>query len=110
MSHANNLFAVPANVRAFAHLDVGSIVAASGEWPVHKLLIPPEVVERVTRRAGRAHPFDTIDPAKTAFLVIDMQNFFMKPGFMGEVSLARVIVPNVGWQLRCASEAVMWSG
>jgi len=62
---------------------------------VHKLSIPSELVERVTKRAGRPHPFDTIDPAKTALLIIDMQNYFMKPGFMGEVPYARSIVPNV---------------
>ena len=62
---------------------------------MHKLSIPSELVERVTKRAGRPHPFDTIDPAKTALLIIDMQNYFMKPGFMGEVPHARSIVPNV---------------
>ena len=31
---------------------------------MHKLSIPPRVVERVTRRAGRPHPFDVIAPAK----------------------------------------------
>jgi ureidoacrylate peracid hydrolase len=62
---------------------------------VHKLSIPSELVERVTKRAGRPHPFDTIDPANTALLIIDMQNYFMKPGFMGEVPHARSIVPNV---------------
>jgi ureidoacrylate peracid hydrolase len=63
--------------------------------PVHRLSIPPELIERVTRRAGRPHPFDVIDPARTALLVIDMQNYFMKPGFLGEVPLAREIVPSV---------------
>ena len=62
---------------------------------MHKLSIPPQVVERVTRRAGRPHPFDVIAPAKTAFVVVDMQNYFMKPGFQGEVPMAREIVPNV---------------
>jgi ureidoacrylate peracid hydrolase len=62
---------------------------------MHKLSIPPQVVERVTRRAGRPHPFDLIVPAKTAFVVVDMQNYFMKQGFQGEVPMAREIVPNV---------------
>jgi ureidoacrylate peracid hydrolase len=70
-------------------------LAINGEPVVHKFSIPPELIERVTKRAGRPHPFDTIEPAKTAFLVVDMQNYFMKPGFMGEVSQARAIVPNV---------------
>jgi len=62
---------------------------------MHKLSIPPEVVERVIRRAGRAHPFDVIAPAKTAFVVVDMQNYFVKPGFQGEVPMARAIVPHI---------------
>jgi ureidoacrylate peracid hydrolase len=57
--------------------------------------IPAELTERVIKRAGRAHPFDVMEPAKTALIVIDMQNYFMKPGFMGEVPMARRIVPNV---------------
>ena len=36
-----------------------------------------------------------IEPAKTAFVVVDMQNYFMKPGFQGEVPKARAIVPAV---------------
>jgi ureidoacrylate peracid hydrolase len=62
---------------------------------MHELSIPPHVLERVIRRAGRAHPFDVIEPTKTALVVIDMQNYFMKPGFQGEVPMARKIVPTV---------------
>src|SRR5215471_266360 len=62
---------------------------------MHELKIPPQVVERVVQRAGRAHPFDVITPAKTAFAVVDMQNHFVKQGFPGEVPLARAIVPAI---------------
>jgi ureidoacrylate peracid hydrolase len=62
---------------------------------MHELSIPAHVLERVIRRAGRPHPFDVIEPAKTALVVIDMQNYFMKPGFQGEVPMARRIVPTV---------------
>lgn len=62
---------------------------------MHVFELPAEMVTRVTARAGRAHPFDTIAPARTALVVIDMQNYFMKPGFMGEVPMARAIVPAV---------------
>jgi len=62
---------------------------------MHELSIPAHVLERVIRRAGRPHPFDVIEPAKTALVVIDMQNYFMKPGFQGEVPMARKIVPTV---------------
>ena len=62
---------------------------------MHELSIPPQVVERVVRRAGRTHPFDVIAPAKTAFVVVDMQNHFVKQGFPGEVPMARAIVPAI---------------
>ena len=57
--------------------------------------LPADLVTRVTERAGRAHPFDVIEPAKCAFVVVDMQNYFMKPGLQGEVPKARAIVPSV---------------
>ena len=62
---------------------------------MHKLSIPADLVQRVIARAGRPHPFDVIEPAKTALVVVDMQNYFMKPGFQGEIAMARQIVPNV---------------
>ncbi len=62
---------------------------------MHKLSLPPDLTARVIERAGRAHPFDVLDASKTAFVVVDMQNYFMKPGFQGEVPMAREIVPHV---------------
>ena len=78
---------------------------------MHKLSIPPRVVERVTRRAGRPHPFDVIAPAKTAFVVVDMQNYFVAKGFPLEVPVARDIVPNINklaHALRAAGGTVVW--
>jgi len=62
---------------------------------MHTLSLPPDLIARVTARAGRAHPFDVIEPAKTAFVVIDMQNYFMHPDYQGAVPMAREIVPHV---------------
>ena len=39
---------------------------------MHELSIPANLVQRVTERAGRAHPFNVIEPAKTAFVVVDI--------------------------------------
>jgi nicotinamidase-related amidase len=61
---------------------------------MHKLAIPPHVAEMVLERVGRAHPYDAIDPAKTALLVVDMQNYFMHDDYQA-VPMARAIVPNV---------------
>ena len=62
---------------------------------MHKVQMSPEAIAKVTRRASRPHPYDTLDPRKTALVVIDMQNHFMAPGFMAETPTAREIVPNV---------------
>jgi ureidoacrylate peracid hydrolase len=59
---------------------------------MHKIAISQAVLARVTARIAKAHPFDMIDPRRTALLVIDMQNYFVKPGHQGEVPLAREIV------------------
>jgi ureidoacrylate peracid hydrolase len=45
------------------------------------------------RRVGRTHPFDKLEASKTAFVVIDMQNYYLKPGYLGDVPLAHDIVP-----------------
>jgi ureidoacrylate peracid hydrolase len=62
---------------------------------MHKIAISPAALDRMTERMGKLHPFDTIVSRKNALLVIDMQNYFVKPGALGEIPLARDIVPNV---------------
>jgi ureidoacrylate peracid hydrolase len=62
---------------------------------MHKIAIANAVTERLQSRLGKLHPFDAIDPAKTALVVIDMQNYFVKQGHQSEVPLAREIVPNI---------------
>ena len=62
---------------------------------MHKIAISPAALDRMTTRMGKLHPFDAIEPRKTAMLVIDMQNYFVKPGHQGEIPLAREIVPNI---------------
>ena len=78
---------------------------------MHPLSIPPDLIARVTARGGRPHPFDVIDPAKAAFVVIDMQNYFMLPDYPGEVPMARAIVPHVNRMAAAMREAgghVIW--
>lgn len=40
--------------------------------------MPQHVIDRVMEKRGRLNVFDSFDPKKTAFLVIDMQNFFVE--------------------------------
>src|SRR4051812_49701082 len=68
----------------------------SGSDSMHKLSIPKSVVDRVIAKRGREHVYDNLDPAKTALVVVDMQNAFMLPGVAHSlVPKAQEIVPNI---------------
>ena len=78
---------------------------------MHKIAISEAARNRMTARTGKAHPFDEIDPRKAALVVIDMQNYFCKPGHQGEVPASREIVPNInrlGADLRRRGGLVVW--
>ena len=78
---------------------------------MHKVEIPSWAVERALARRGRLHPFDDLDPARTALVVVDLQNGFMAPGQPAEVAQAREIVPNVNRLARAtrgAGGTVVW--
>jgi len=63
---------------------------------MHTLSIPQSVVDRVIERRGREHIYDNLDPAKTALVVVDMQNAFMLPGVAHALCpMAEKIVPNI---------------
>ena len=62
---------------------------------MHKINIPAYVDERSLQRRGRVNVFDSVDPARTAHVVVDLQNGFMAPGAASEIDIAREIVPNV---------------
>ena len=78
---------------------------------MHKIAISQSSLDRVQARLGKQHPFDMIDPRTTALLVIDMQNYFLKPGHQGEIASAREIVPNINklaTELRNRGGHVIW--
>jgi ureidoacrylate peracid hydrolase len=78
---------------------------------MHKFSMPEEVIARVVSRVGRTHPFDKLEASKTAFVIIDMQNYFLKPGYLGEVPPARDIVPQINKfaaDLRDRGAHVIW--
>ncbi len=78
---------------------------------MHKVSIRKHIVDRVMARRGDLHWFTRLDPAKTALLVIDMQNTFCMPGAPGEVPLARAIAPNINRlasRLRALAVPVIW--
>ena len=56
----------------------------------HEVKIPDYVIDRIMAKRGRLNVFDEFEADKTAFLVIDMQNFYV-----AEVDTAISIVPNI---------------
>lgn len=62
-------------------------------------MAPPEYstdfVERMIWRRGRLHPIETLHPARTALIVVDMQRVFMDEGALLECPAARAIVPTI---------------
>ena len=55
--------------------------------------MPQYVLDRVMSKRGRLHIFDALDPSRTAFAVIDMQNAFVKGKVKAETALA--IMPTI---------------
>jgi ureidoacrylate peracid hydrolase len=72
---------------------------------------PPWVIDRVMSRQGCLHPYPEFDARSTAFVVIDLQNYFTQPGYMGECAAARTIfgaVNKLANALRTAGGTVIW--
>lgn len=78
---------------------------------MHKVEIAQQAIDISMRRRGRLQPFATIEPRKTALLVVDMQTGFVAPGAVAEIPVAREIVPNINrlaGALREAGGTVVW--
>ena len=79
---------------------------------MHKLSIPQSVTDRVIARRGREHIFDDLNPAKTALVVVDMQNGFMVPEVgHAPCKMAHEIVPNINRlaeAVRATGGTVIW--
>ncbi len=78
---------------------------------MHSYAVPTSIRERVIRLQGKLHAADTINAARTALVVIDMQNHYVAEGFPNEAPVAREIVPNINRMaaaLRAAGGSVVW--
>jgi hypothetical protein len=49
---------------------------------------PQWLVDRVLARQGILHPYDVLDATRTAFVVVDLQNYYTQPGFQGQCAAA----------------------
>ncbi len=73
--------------------------------------IRQEIIDRVMARRGRLHLFDRLPPEKTALVIIDMQNTFLRPGAPVEVPRGRDIVAGINRltaRLRDIGVPVIW--
>lgn len=78
---------------------------------MHPFSLSEQTVARMVAKQGRAHTIEHVVPARTALIVVDMQNYFMAPGQQFETPTARAIVPNVNRlarALRDAGGSVVW--
>ena len=78
---------------------------------MHSVEIRQEIVDRVLARRSRYHLFDALNPAKSALVVIDMQNTFVQEGAPAEVAASRGICDNINLltrQLRELGVKVIW--
>ena len=63
---------------------------------MHQIHIPQNIVDRCIARRGRRYLYESLDPRRTALLVIDMQNCFVVPGLSPvEVPGVAAIAPNI---------------
>lgn len=63
---------------------------------MHQVALSPDVVERVkTRRGGKLHAYDRFDGPRTALVVIDMQNVWVKEGMPAYSPYCQGIVANI---------------
>ncbi len=78
---------------------------------VHKIEITQQAIDISLSRRGAVQPFATIEPSRTALLVVDMQTGFIAPGAIAEIPVAREIVPNINrlaGALREAGGTIVW--
>lgn len=78
---------------------------------MHQVTVRQEIIDRVLARRGRHHLFDSLDPKKTAFVIIDMQNMFCAPGSPAEVPESRGIsepINRLTSELRELGGLVIW--
>src|SRR5436190_16291711 len=78
---------------------------------MHKYVVPESIRARVIRLQGKPFALDSIEAARTALVVIDMQNYYVAEGYPNESPIARAIVPNINRMaaaMRAAGGRVVW--
>jgi ureidoacrylate peracid hydrolase len=86
-------------------------IDTTGPRPMHRYVVSDAVKERLLCRRGTLHSHDSINPACTALVVVDMQNHFVAEGFPAEIPVSREIVPTINRlarAMRAAGGHVLW--
>ncbi len=77
-----------------------------------ELPIDPYFIERAkSRRGGRLNAYESLTPSKSALVVVDMQDYFVKDGMPSRVPGGQAIVPNINrlaQAVRAAKGLVVW--
>ena len=79
---------------------------------MHNVEIGQDILDRILTRRGRVHLFESLDPGRTALIIVDMQNTFCEPGAPAEVPVARDIVGTINEltaELRKLGVMVVWT-
>src|SRR5690606_10474590 len=78
---------------------------STGEVAMNSINIPQWVIDRIVAKYDREHVYEDLDPAKTALVVVDMQNTFMLPEVAHALCPEAVnIVPNLNRLARVVRE------
>jgi ureidoacrylate peracid hydrolase len=78
---------------------------------ISDLSFPEDVIARVAARRGGLHPYERVDPSRSALIVVDMQNAFLAANSPISLQTARDIVPTVNRlaaALRRTGGKVVW--
>lgn len=74
--------------------------------------LTPDSIAKITARDGAAHSIVTFEPAMTALVVVDMQNYYVMEGQGAYSPAARLLVPNINRlaaAMRRAGGTVIWA-
>ena len=78
---------------------------------MHRYVVSDAVKQRLIGRQGKLVSHDTIEAARTALVVVDMQNYFVAEGYPAEIPVSREIVPvinRLAKAVRAAGGIVVW--
>ena len=79
---------------------------------MHNFFLPQKIVEQTIARRGRLHAYENLESAKTALLVVDMQNAFVEKGAgHAWVPTAAATCPNINkiaHTLRASGGTIVW--